>query len=146
MTLTSTTDAVAATSASIEGIASDLTALQDQLTSFSILGQTPLTSAGNAVGRIAASLTGIETRLQAIGDSLAGNTDKLAANATSLDALGDSLDTLAARLRSGTIESSLDDLQSVLMVTFVVFAAWTAVPAVGALAFGAWLRRQSAGV
>jgi hypothetical protein len=141
VTLTSSADAVAATGGSLAEVSSDLHDLEAQLGSFSVLGATPLTSAANAVGRIAASLDGIEVRLTTIGQSLSGNTDALAANAASLGALGDSMQTLAARLRSGSIESSLDDLQTVLVVVFVVFAGWTAVPAVGALAFGMWLRR-----
>jgi hypothetical protein len=95
------------------------------------------------VGGIANALEGLDTRLTAIADSLATNRDKLAANATSLGALGDSTADLAARLRSGSVEDSLGDVQAIVTVVLLLFALWAAVPAVGALALGVWLRRET---
>ena len=56
--------------------------------------------------------------------------------------LGDSMAATAERLSSGVIEDSLADVQLVIVVLLLVLMIWTAVPAVGALAFGLWLRRE----
>ncbi len=80
--------------------------------------------------------------MTAIADGLAANRTSLAANATSLGLLGDSMDATADRLRSGVVEESLADVQVILGLMLVVLMVWTAVPAIGALAFGLWLRRE----
>ena len=144
VTLDAAATALPAASAQIATLHSDLTALEDRLRSVSLLGQTPLRSAADAVGRIAASLEGLDTRLSVIGVALAANGDALAANATSLGQLGDSAGAMAARLRSGAIDDSLGDTQMVIVITMLVFTALSVVPAVGALVFGLWLRRQLA--
>jgi hypothetical protein len=120
----------------------DLRNLESQLRSVSILGSSPLGGPANTVGNIATSLESLDGRLSAIGESLAANRDSLARNAVSLGALGDSTAALATRLRSGSVEDSLDDVAVVITVMLLVFSAWAAVPAVGALAFGIWLRRE----
>jgi hypothetical protein len=120
----------------------DLRNLESQLRSVSILGSSPLNGPANTVGNIATSLESLDGRLSAIGESLATNRDSLARNAVSLGALGDSTAALAIRLRSGSVEDSLDDVAVVITVMLLVFTAWAAVPAVGALAFGIWLRRE----
>ena len=107
-----------------------------------ILGNSPLGSTADSVGRIRTSLEGLDTRLSLIADGLTANRGALVANATSLDQLGDSMETLAERLRSGVVEESLDDVQVVIGVMLLLFAAWSTVPAVGALALGIWLRRE----
>jgi hypothetical protein len=86
----------------------------------------------------------LDSRLFAIADSLEGNRDALAANATSLGRVADSTAAMAERLRSGVVEDSLADVQAVLMVLLVLMVAWTAVPAVGALLVGVWIRRELA--
>lgn len=113
-----------------------------QLRSVSILGAQPLSPTADAVGRIAASMDGLETRLPLVADGLPGNRDALAGNAIALGELGDSAATLAARLGSGDGHGSLDDVQLVVAVTLIVFAAWSFVPAAGALVLGIWIRRE----
>ena len=134
--------AVTSAAATITEVRSGLTGLESQLRAVSILGNSPLGSTADAVGRINTSLQGLDTRLLLISESLTANRGALAANATSLDQLGDSMDALAGRLRSGVVEESLDDVQAVIVVMLLVFAAWSTVPAVGALALGVWLRRE----
>ena len=34
------------------------------------------------------------------------------------------------------------DVQAIITVTLLVFTAWTAVPAVGAMGLGLWLRKE----
>ena len=72
----------------------------------------------------------------------AGITTALATNATSLGLLGDSMDATAERLRSGVVEDSLADVRAIILLMLLVLTAWTIVPAIGALAFGLWLRRE----
>jgi len=52
------------------------------------------------------------------------------------------MDSLAERLRSGVIQESLADQQAVVTILILVFVMWTAVPAIGALLLGFWLRRE----
>jgi hypothetical protein len=134
--------AVSSATATITETRSDLSALEAQLRSVSILGATPLSSPADAVGRIAASMEGLDTRVSLIADGLKGNRDALAGNATSLGELGDSAEALAARLGAGVGQDSFGDVQLVIAVTLLMFAAWSFVPAVGALMLGLWLRRE----
>lgn len=142
VTVDQSSQAVSSAADTITEVQSDLTALEAQLRSVSILGTTPLSSSADAVGRIATSMEGLDTRLSLIADSLAGNRAALAANATSLGELSDITQTLAARLGSGVIDDSLGDLQRVISVTLLVLAVWSLVPTIGALVLGVWLRRE----
>jgi len=142
-TLDRTTEGVSSAAQTIVSVRTNLQALDSAMHAVSILGVSPLGPPANSVGGIATSLEGLDTRLTAISDSLSANHDKLAANAMSLGALGDSTADLAARLRSGTVEDSPGDVQAIVSVVLLLFALWSAVPAVGALAFGVWLRRET---
>ena len=142
VTVDQSSQAVSSAADTITEVHSDLLALEAQLQSVSILGATPLASSADAVGRIATSMDGLDTRLSLIADSLHGNRSALAANATSLNQLGDSSESLAARMGSGIVEDSLGDLQRVISLTLLVFAAWSLVPTIGALVLGIWLRRE----
>ena len=141
-TLDESAKAVASTAATITEVRTDLAVLDGQLRSVNLLGATPLASSADAVARITASLEGLDTRLATIAAGLTVNRGALAANATSLGQLGDSTAAVATRLGSGAIENSVGDVQSVIAVTLLLFAAWSLVPAVGALVLGVWLRRE----
>jgi hypothetical protein len=141
-TVDQSAQAVSSAAGTITEARSSLSALEAQLRSVSILGATPLSSAADAVGRIATSMEGLDTRVSVIATGLTSNRDALAGNATSLGQLGDITEALAARLGSGVIEDSLGDLQRLISVTLLVFTAWSVVPALGALALGVWLRRE----
>jgi hypothetical protein len=141
-TLEQAANAMPSASQRIVGLRADLSSLETQLRSVNILGATPLGSAADAVGKISASLEGIDTQLSLIGVALTANSQALAANATSLDLLADSTDAIATRLGSGVVDDSLGDVQMVIVVTLLVFTLLSLVPAVGALAFGIWLRRE----
>jgi hypothetical protein len=141
-TVDQSAQAVSSAAGTITEARSSLSALEAQLRSVSILGATPLSSAADAVGRIATSMEGLDTRVSVVATGLTSNRDSLAGNATSLGQLGDITEALAARLGSGVIEDSLGDLQRLISVTLLVFTAWSVVPAVGALVLGVWLRRE----
>jgi hypothetical protein len=139
-----TSQAVSAAVVTISEVRSDLSALEAQLRSVSLLGATPLGSSADAVGRIAASMDGLGTQIPLVADSLKGNRDALARNAAALSQLADSTAALAARLGPGAGQDSFGDVQQVIAVTLLMFAAWSFVPAVGALALAAWLRGELA--
>ena len=136
--------AVSAATLTLTEVESDLTALEAQLRSVSFLGTTPLSSSADAVARIATSVGGLEAQIPLIAESLKGNRDALTANAATLSALADSTAALATRLRPGLGQDSLADLQQVIAITLLMFAAWSFVPAIGALGLGLWLRREAA--
>jgi hypothetical protein len=125
-------------------VRSDLSALEGQLRSVSFLGATPLSSSADAVGRIVASMEGLDTQLSLVAEGLEGNRDALAGNASSLGDLADSTRALAVRLGPSVGEDAFGDVQQVIAVTLLMFAAWSSVPAVGALVLGMWLRRELA--
>ena len=139
-----TAQAVSSASVTAGEVRSDLSALESQLRSVSFLGATPLSSSADAVGRIATSLDGLDAQLALVADSLTGNADALGGNAATLIVLADSTDALAARLGPSVGQSSFGDVQQVIAVTLLMFAAWSFVPAVGAFALGMWLRREPA--
>jgi hypothetical protein len=143
-TVDQTALAVSSAAVTITEVRSDLSALGAQLRSVSFFGATPLLTSADAVGRIAASMEGLDTRLSLIADGLKDNRDVLAGNATSLGELGDSTDALAARLGPSVGQDSIGDVQQVIAITLLMFAAWSFVPAIGALALGVWLRRELA--
>jgi len=49
---------------------------------------------------------------------------------------------MAERLRSGVVEDSLADVHLAILILLLVLTVWAAVPAVGALVLGVWLRRE----
>jgi hypothetical protein len=138
-----TRQAVSAAVVTVSEARSALSAVEAQLRSVSVLGATPLASSADAVGRIAASMDGLESQIPVVADSLKGNGDALARNAAALSQLGESAAALAARLGSGGGQDSFGDVQQVIAATLLMFAAWSCVPAVGALGLGAWLRASN---
>lgn len=141
-TLDRTEEAVSAAAATIIGVRTNLQTLESVLRAVNILGVSPLGPAADAVGGIAGAIQGLDSRMTAIADSLATNRDSLAANASSLALLGDSTASMAERLRSGVVEDSLADVHLAILILLLVLTLWTAVPAVGALVLGVWLRRE----
>jgi hypothetical protein len=141
-TVDQSAQAVSSATVTVTEVRSDLFALEAQLRAVSFLGATPLSSSADAVGRIAASMEGLDTQLSRISDGLKGNRDALAGNAASLSELSDSADALAARLGPSVGQDSLGDIQEVIAITLLMFAAWSFVPAVGAIALGVSLLRE----
>ena len=126
----------------ITQVQTELSALDAELRSFNVFGATPLASAADSVGRIVTSLNGLDTQLPLIAGDLKGNRDALARNAAAISSLANSTDELGARLGPSAGHDDLDDVQRVIAITLLMFAAWAFVPALGALALGMWLRRQ----
>jgi len=141
-TLDQSAAALASSAATITVVRADLSAFEAQLRSVSILGARPLSSPADAVDRIATSMDGLDTKLSLIADSLRLGQDALAANAISLGALSDRADLLAANLALADVQRAFDDVQLILVVTLVLYAASAMMPAVAALWLGLWLRRR----
>jgi hypothetical protein len=141
-TLSVTASTVDQAAEAVRAVQPRLADLEAQFRSINILGNQPLAGAADMVAGIGAGIVGLDVRLDQIGASLADNEDALAQNQRSLTALGERVGALADRLRTGGIDQGLDDVQAIVTITLLVFAAWTAVPAVGALGFGLWLRRE----
>jgi hypothetical protein len=141
VTLERTPPSVRQTAETIRNLRPNLQAIESQLSSISILGNRPLADAARLFGEMASDLQGLDTRLDLIANDLGTDRDALLANADSLNELADRTEIMAERVRTGFIQGSLEDLRAVLVLTILVFVGWTAVPAVGALALGIWLRR-----
>jgi len=141
-TVEESAQAVSSAVGTISEVRSDLSAVESQLRSVNIFGATPLGSAADAVARIAASMEGLDTQVPLIAAGLEANRDALARNATALGQLSTSVTGLAARLDPSVGRDSLDDVQQVFAITLLTFAAWSFVPALGALVLGVWLGRQ----
>ena len=131
--------------ATIRNLRPNLQAIEAQLSTISILGTEPLAGPARLFGEMATDLQGLDTRLDLIAGDLETDRDALLANSRSLTEAGDQAAALAKRVRSGFLQGGLDDLRAVFVVTVLVFVGWTAVPAVGALLLGIWLRRTLAG-
>ena len=141
-TLERTPPSVRQAAVTVRNLRPSLRDLETQLSAINILGSQPFGRAAALFGTMATDLEGLDTRLDLIATDLEGNRGALVANARSLDALGTRLAAQAARLRSGMVHDGLEDVRALLLLALVAFLAWTAVPAVGALALGWWLRRE----
>ena len=141
-TLERTPPSVRQAAVTVRNLRPSLRDLETQLSAINILGSQPFGRAAALFGTMATDLEGLDTQLDLIATDLEGNRGALAANARSLDALGTRLAAQAARLRSGMVHDGLEDVRALLLLALVAFLAWTAVPAMGALALGWWLRRE----
>lgn len=141
VTLERTPPSVRQTAETIRNLRPNLQAIESQLSSISILGNRPLADAARLFGEMASDLQGLDTRLDLIAADLETDRDALLRNADSLEELADRTAFMAERVRTGFIQGGLEDLRLVLVLTILVFVGWTAVPAIGALALGIWLRR-----
>ena len=130
---------------SLGEVVTTLHELQATTATLTILGQTPLASLSDRFGRIADQLAVLQGQVSTLGANLGTNTTNLAALGTSLSALASQLRAVNDVLGSGEIESSLGDLIGIVRLALGLLAVWFAVPAIGALAFGLWLRREIAG-
>ena len=141
-TLDSTAATVSQAATTVGAMGPTLDALETSFRDFGILGQRPLAPAADVIATLSTNLAGLDERLDAVAASLTSDHDALAANKASLAALATSLDDLAVRLESGNIQSTISDIRAVLTVVLLMFVVWSAIPAVGALVLGLWLRRE----
>lgn len=141
-TVDQSAQAVSSATFTVSQVRTELSALEAQLRSVNFLGATPLASSADSVSRIATSMEGLNTQLPLIATDLGRNRDALARNALALGDLANSTAALAARLGPSDGPDSIGDVQQVVAMTLLMFAAWSFVPAAGALVLGLWLRRE----
>lgn len=142
VTLERTPPIVRQTATTISNLRANLLSVQAQLAGFTIFGATPLAASAQTFGQMATDLKGLDTRLGLVATDLESNKAALLANSASLRALGVTVRGVAQDLGGGSVEASLDDVRLALTVLALLMIGWAAVPAVGALAFGWWLRRM----
>jgi hypothetical protein len=141
-TLERTPPAVRQTAQAIADLRGNLRAIEDQFGRIDILGSRPLGNVAGQFGQMATDLDGLDTRLGTIAADLEGNRDALHTNSTSLTALADRLAGVAADARGSVDDNGVGDLPVIIVVLGMLLVGWTAVPSVGALWFGLWLRRR----
>jgi hypothetical protein len=130
--------------ATLGEVVATLKDLQTTAATVSFLGQTPLASLSDRFGKIADQLATLQGQVSTLGSNLADNQANLTALGTSLTDLATQLRSIDDILGSGQIESSLADMVSVVRLALLLVAVWFAVPAIAALWFGIWLRRELA--
>lgn len=140
VTLERTPPTIRQAAQTVANLEANLRSTADQLAAISILGSRPLGQVAALFGQMATDLDGLDTRLELVATDLDGNKAALLANADSLRATGARLDGLATDLRGGIVEDSFADVSAVLTVLALALILVTALPAIGALAFGLWLR------
>jgi hypothetical protein len=140
-TLARTGPAVRQVAVAIADLRINFRTIEDQLGLVQILGSQPFANVASQFGQMATDLDGLDDRLVLIADDLDRNRAALAVNAESLAAIGTRLDRIAGEARDGTVAAGLDDLRGVVTLLSLLLIVWVALPAVGALALGWWLRR-----
>lgn len=126
---------------SIRRIVPQLDQIRTQADAIDIFGTRPLAPLAGLFGQIATELSGLDGQLSQVASSLVANQGALVTNAGSLGVLATEVNALRARLATAQLSQGLDDARWLVLVVLALFVVWAAVPAVGALALGLWLRR-----
>ncbi|MFL5777822.1 MAG: hypothetical protein ACJ761_02660 [Chloroflexota bacterium] len=142
--LDQTEPAVRKAASAIRQIRPRLVALRDQADSINILGSRPLSSLGGLFGEMSTELEGLDSQLDDVGDSLVTDQDALRRNADSLAALATTLERMSADLAQADVGGAISTMRTVVFMGLLLFILWTAVPGVGAVALGLWMRRELA--
>jgi hypothetical protein len=140
-TLARTAPAVRQVGLAIGDLRGNFRTIEDQLGRVQILGSRPFGDVAGQFGQMATDLDGLDARLDLIAGDLDRNRTALAANAESLAAIGTRLTRIATEARDGTVAAGLDDLRAVVTLLSLMLVVWVALPAIGALWLGWWLRR-----
>lgn len=142
VTMERTPPVVRQTAQTIADLRTDLLAVEQQFEQVQILGSRPLGTVADGFGRMAGNLEGLDARLDLIAADLEGNRAALLTNAASLTQLGDSIALMADDLEGGVVEDGLADVRASVTILAIVLIVWIAIPAVGALGLGWWLRGE----
>jgi hypothetical protein len=140
-TLDRTAPAVRQVAQAIGDLRGNLRSIEDQLGRVQLLGSRPFGDVAGQFGQMATDLDGLDAQLGLIAGDLEGNRSALAANAESLAAIGTRLTRIAAEVRDGTVGEGIDDLRTVVTLLSLLMVVSVALPALGALWLGWWLRR-----
>jgi hypothetical protein len=140
-TLARTAPAVRQVGMAIADLRGNFRTIEDQLGTLQVFGSRPFGDVAGQFGQMATDLDGLDERLGLIADDLERNRAALATNAESLAAIGTRLTRIATEARDGTVAAGLDDLRAVVTLLSLLLVVWVALPAIGALWLGWWLRR-----
>jgi methyl-accepting chemotaxis protein len=143
-TIDNSTAALGTAAEDLRAIVPQLRDIESQANAINILGTNPFSSIAGLFGRIAGQLDDLDQQLDGIATSLGTNRQQLEATSTSLGELANRTQLLATRLAGDEIREAMADLRWLLVAMLGVGAAGAAVPAVGALLGGLWLRRSLA--
>jgi hypothetical protein len=127
--------------AALRDIEPRLRDLETQANAIDIFGTKPVAPLGQLFGQIAGDISGLDEQLDGIATEMGQNEAALTANSESLGALADLVRAYKGRLKPAAIDAGIDDARRLLLLTLALFIGWTAVPAVGALVVGRWMRR-----
>jgi hypothetical protein len=141
-TIDGTTSALGIVGGDIDTIVPRLQSIADQTAAINILGANPLSSVSGLFRDIATQLGDVRGQLTTITTSLTTNRAALGANATSLAELATETKALAQQLNGKALTAALEDLRVLLVIVLGIGALGAAVPAVGSLLLGVWLRRE----
>ena len=140
-TVKQTSVTVSQAAGAIRDIEPRLRDLETQANAIEIFGQRPVAPLGQLFGQIATDVSGLDEQLDGIATEMGRNEEALTANAASLGALADLVRAYKGRLQPAAIDAGIDDARRLLLLTLALFIGWTAVPAVGSLIVGRWMRR-----
>jgi len=141
-TLDRTVPAVRQVAAAIGDLRGNLQSIENQLGQIQILGSRPLDTVAGQFGQMATDLEGLDAQLGLIATDLESNRSALVANADTLAATGERLGTIAEDLRGGAVDDGIADLRAIVTLLSLLLVIWVALPAIGALWLGWWLRRD----
>jgi hypothetical protein len=142
LTIDRTTAALGTVGSDIRDIVPRLQAIEAQANGITILGSTPLAPLAGLFGEIAGQLGDVQTQLDAVSASLATNRTSLSTTGASLTRLATQTRDLSTKLGGDSVPNALDDARWLFVAVLGVAALGAAMPAVGALALGVWLRRE----
>jgi hypothetical protein len=140
-TIDQTSVTVSEAAGAIRDIEPRLRDLETQANAIEIFGNRPVAPLGQLFGQIATDVSGLDEQLDGIATEMGRNEAALTANAKSLGALADLVRAYKGRLKPAAIDAGIDEARRLLLLTLGLFIAWTAVPALGSLIVGRWLRR-----
>ena len=141
-TLDATPPSIRQAAQTVRNLRPRLLGLQAQAGAINILGSQPLGGIGELFGQMATDLEGLDEQLDTIAGQLGTNQEALVRNARSLGETASQLDAFAERIEDGLITQSIGDLRTILGAVLAMLIVAMALPSLGALAFGLWIRRE----
>jgi hypothetical protein len=139
-TVKQTSTTVSDAAGALRDIKPRLRDLETQANAIEIFGARPVAPLGQLFGQIAGDISGLDEQLDGIATELGRNEAALTANAESLSALARLTRAYTERPKPAAIDAGIDEARRMLLIGLGLFIGWTAVPAVGALVVGRWMR------
>jgi hypothetical protein len=140
-TVERTSATVSSAAGALRDIEPRLRDVEAQANAFEIFGQRPVASLGQLFGQIATDISSLPDQLDGIATELGRNEAALTANAASLRTLANVVRAYKDRVKPEAIDAGINEARRLLLFTLALFIGWTAVPAIGSLIVGRWIRR-----